>query len=95
MGFLQGVTIDGQLIIWLAIGILLVFGIMVVNSRMRRVAVFGGRAILGAIGIAAINLALGGLGLALGVGVNLMTVAVVAFLGLPGIVMLYGLTFIL
>ena len=93
MGFLQGM--DSQFIIWAAIGILVVFGIMVVNNKMRRVAVFGGRAIVGAIGIVAVNFVLGGFGLAAAVGVNIMTLAVAAFLGIPGIAMLYGLTFIL
>ena len=93
MNFLQ--NLDSQFVIWTAIGILVLFGVMVVNNRMRRVAVFGARAALGAAGIAAVNFVLGGFGLAASVGINVLTMAVAAFLGIPGVVMLYGLTFIL
>jgi len=93
MDFLQ--NIDSQLIIWLAIGVLVVVGVLVVNNKMRRVAAFGGRAVIGAACIAAVNFVLGSLGMAAAVGVNVLTMAVAAFLGIPGIMMLYGLTFIL
>ena len=93
MTFLE--NLDGQTIIWVAIGILVIFGIMVINNKMRRVATFSARAILGFVGIAAINFVLASFGLAAAVGINVLTMAVVAFLGIPGIMMLYGLTFIL
>ncbi|MDR2182857.1 MAG: pro-sigmaK processing inhibitor BofA family protein [Clostridiales bacterium] len=93
MGFLQ--NMDSQLIIWAAIGILAVFGIMVINNKMRRVAAFGARAAAGVVSIAAINFVLGGFGAAAAVGINVLTMGVVAFLGIPGVVMLYGLAFIL
>jgi len=93
MDFLQ--NMDSQFVIWTAIGILVIFGIMVVNNKMRRVAVFGARAVAGAFGIVAINFVLSGFGLAAAVGINVMTMAVAAFLGIPGVAMLYGLTFIL
>ena len=87
--------IDGQFVIWVAIGILVLLGIMVINNKMRRVAMFCARAVIGIAGIAAINFALSGFGLTAAVGINILTMAVAAFLGIPGIVMLYGLTFIL
>ena len=93
MGFYQ--NMDGQFIIWAAIGILLVFGIFVVNNKMRRVAAFGARAAVGMAAVWFINFVLGGFGLGLAVGINVLTMAVVAFLGIPGVLMLYGLTFIL
>jgi len=93
MDFLQ--NMDSQLVIWIAIGILVAFGVMVVNNKMRRVAVFGARMVIGVACIAAINFAMGGFGLGLAVGINALTMAVAAFLGIPGVVMLYGLTFIL
>ena len=93
MDFLQ--SMDGQFIIWAAIGILLVFGILVVNNKMRRVAAFGARAAAGIAAVWVINFVLGGLGLATAVGINVLTMAVVTFLGIPGVLMLYGLTFIL
>ena len=92
MDFLQNV--DSQIIIWAAIGILVVVGIMVVNNRLRRAAVFGMHAAVGVAGIVGMNIAMGGLGLA-AVGINVLTLAVAAFLGIPGILMLYGLTFLL
>ena len=93
MNFLN--NMDSQLIIWMAIGVLAVFGIVMVNSKMRRVAVFGARAAVGVAVIAAVNFLLGGFGIYLAVGINVLTMAVAAFLGIPGIVMLYGLTFIM
>jgi inhibitor of the pro-sigma K processing machinery len=93
MNFLQ--NMDSQLIIWAAIGALVIFGIIVVNNKMRRVAAFGARAALGVALISAANFVLGGFGVSLAVGINVLTMAVAAFLGIPGIVMLYGLTLIL
>lgn len=93
MDFLQ--NMDSQVIIWVSIGILVIFGIMVVNNKMRRVATFGARAAVGVACIAAINFVLTGFGLAAAVGINVMTMAVAAVLGIPGVMMLYGLTFIL
>ena len=93
MNFFQNT--DSQFIIWAAIGILVVFGILVVNNKMRRVAVYGARAAVGMAAVWCINFVLAGFGLAATVGINLLTMAVAAFLGIPGVLMLYGLTFIL
>jgi len=93
MNFLQ--NMDSQIVIWAAIGILVVLGILVVNNKMRRVAAFGARAVVGTACIVAVNFVLGGFGMAAAVGVNVMTMGIAAFLGIPGVVMLYGLTFIL
>lgn len=91
MDFVQ--NMDSQFVIWVAIGVLILLGILVVNNKMRRVALFVVRASLGVVAVVAINFALGGFGLA--VGINILTVATVAFLGIPGIITLYGLAFIL
>jgi len=91
MDFLQNA--DGQFVIWVAIGILVVLGILVVNNKMRRVATFGIHAVLSIAAVFAVNLTMGGFGLA--VGINALTMAIVAILGIPGVVMLYGLAFIL
>ncbi|MCL2573614.1 MAG: pro-sigmaK processing inhibitor BofA family protein [Defluviitaleaceae bacterium] len=94
MGFLQ--NMDSQFIIWVAIGILIVLGVLVVNNKMRRVAGFCGRAIVGVLCIFVTNFVFSGFGLAAtAVGINVVTMVVATFLGLPGIVMLYGLAFIL
>ena len=58
-----------------------------------RLVLFVIRTALGIGAIFAINSAFGGFGLL--VGINLLTVATAAFLGIPGIIMLYGLAFIL
>ncbi|MCL2377012.1 MAG: pro-sigmaK processing inhibitor BofA family protein [Defluviitaleaceae bacterium] len=84
---------DGQLVIWAAIGVLVVLGILVINNKMRRVAIFGVHGVLGIAAVFVINLTMGGFGLA--VGINALTMAVAAILGIPGVIMLYGLTFIL
>ncbi|MCL2396546.1 MAG: pro-sigmaK processing inhibitor BofA family protein [Defluviitaleaceae bacterium] len=89
MEFLQ--NLDSQGIIWIAIGVLILLGLLVVNNKLRKVAGFAVRAILGVAAVAVINMTLGGFGVA--VGINFLTIAVVAFLGLPGIGMLYGLSF--
>ena len=85
--------IESTTIIWIAIAALIVFGIFVVNNKARRGLAFAIRAILGVAAVFAINTAFAGFGLA--VGINFLTVAVVAFLGLPGIAMLYSLGFII
>ena len=82
---------DSHVIIWIAIGVLVVLGLLVVNNRARRGAAFGARAVLGVIAVAVINIVLGGFGVFPAVGINALTIAIVAFLGIPGIIMLYGL----
>jgi len=91
MDFLQNA--DEQVVIWIAIGILVVLGILVINNKMRRVAAFGVHAVLSMAAVFAINLTMGGFGLA--VGINALTMGIAAILGIPGVIMLYGLTFIL
>ena len=75
----------------LAIGALMLVGFLIINNKLRRGLAFVMRAALGVAAVAAINFALGGFVPA--VGINLLTIAVVAFLGIPGIIMLYGLSF--
>ena len=84
-------NMDGQTIIWIAIGTMIIVGLLMASNKMRRGVGFIARAVLGVAAVVAINLALGGVGLA--IGINALTIAVVAFLGIPGIVMLYGLGF--
>ena len=82
---------NGQMMTWVAIGILLAAGLLVASNKLRKVASFAARGAIGALVVVFINFALGGFGLA--VGINIITLAVMAFLGLPGVVMLYGLSF--
>lgn len=48
------------------------------------------RAILGILAIHFINLGLNLIGISLGVGINLFTVGLLAVLGMPGLLVLYG-----
>ncbi len=49
------------------------------------------RSILGTIAIYFVNLALGALGISLGVGINAVTVLTSGILGFPGVLALYGI----
>ncbi|MGN0428977.1 MAG: pro-sigmaK processing inhibitor BofA family protein [Acetatifactor sp.] len=48
------------------------------------------RGILGILAIHFINVALSFIGISLGVGINFFTIGVMAILGLPGLLVLYG-----
>jgi len=84
-------NVDSQVIIWGAIVVLVLLGIAVTSNKMRRGLAFAARAVLGVAAVLAINFVFGGMGLL--VGINVLTIAVVAVLGIPGIIMLYGLGF--
>lgn len=49
------------------------------------------RSVVGTLAIYFINLALDGLGISLGVGINIVTVLTSGILGFPGVVALYGI----
>uniref|UniRef100_UPI004057C99B pro-sigmaK processing inhibitor BofA family protein n=1 Tax=Acetatifactor sp. TaxID=1872090 RepID=UPI004057C99B len=49
------------------------------------------RSVMGTIVIYFVNLALGGMGISLGVGINTVTVLTSGILGFPGVVALYGI----
>jgi len=66
-------------------------GALIANNKARRGAAFVLRSLLGIAAVWGINFALGGIGFA--VGINAVTIAIITFLGIPGIVMLYGLGF--
>lgn len=89
MNFLQ--NMDSQFVTWAAIAVIVVLGLLMVNNKLRRGLIYVVRAAIGAAIIFVINFALGGAGFF--VGVNVLTVAIAAFLGIPGIIMLYGLSF--
>jgi len=84
-------NVDSQVIMWGAIALLVMIAIVVTSNKLRRGLAFFARAAFGIAAIAAINFTLGSFGLF--IGINALTIAVVAFLGIPGIIMLYGLGF--
>jgi len=91
--FLQ--NIDSSTIIWIAIAAMVLLGILVVNNKARRGLAFAARALLGIAAVFAINTAFAGFGFAVSIGINFLTIAVIALLGLPGIAMLYSIGFMI
>lgn len=84
---------DGQMMIWIAIGALFLVGFLLVSNKLRKGLGFVMRAAISTVAVVVINFALGGFGIA--VGINVVTLTIAAFLGLPGVVMLYGLSFLI
>lgn len=80
-----------QYIIWISIGIVLFFGICILNSKFRIFAKYIFKAGIGGAAIYGINILLSGFGFF--VGINIFTIVVATFLGVPGIAMLYGLSY--
>ena len=82
--------------IWLALGAILLIGILMATHNLRRVLTIMIRAAAGGFAIWGINFLLGYFGLNfLTLGINPLTVGIVAFLGMPGIVTVYGLNYLL
>lgn len=79
----------GTLFIVLAcIGVLLIGA---VRKRLEWLLNVVMRSILGALAIYFINMALAGLGISLGVGINAVTLLTTGILGIPGLLALYGI----
>lgn len=80
--------IGALFIAFVCIGVLLVCAIRKKLEWLLNVVM---RSILGTIAIYFINLGLAGLGISLGVGVNAVTVLTSGILGIPGLLVLYGI----
>ena len=93
MGFLQ--NLEASTIVWLAIGVLILAGVLIVAGRLGRLLSLGIKGVVAGVAIWGINLLMGlaGVGLALP-GVNFLTIAIVAVLGLPGLLTIYGVMLI-
>lgn len=76
------------LIVGACIAVLLVGSVRAKMEWMLNIVM---RGILGAIGIYFTNMALAAVGISLGVGINAMTILTSGFLGIPGLVALYGI----
>ena len=85
---------DNTMLIWGAIGILVVVVILIISGKLRAALQLGMRGVLGIAAILAINWAIAALGVyTILPGVNALTIGIVAFLGLPGLIAVYGLGF--
>lgn len=85
-----------NLVVWVAIGALVVFGVLVVSNRLRRVLAVAARGAACTAAIWGINFLVGLLGLGIGLpGINFLTMGIVAILGIPGLLMLYGVNLFL
>ena len=81
-------------IILLIIAAAAMVGILFATNRKRAAAGLAAKGVLGGAAIWGINYAVAFLGFAIVLpGLNLLTIALVAFLGLPGLVMIYGVGF--
>ena len=81
-----------NMIIWGAIGVLVAVAILVITGKLRVALQIAGRAVVGIVAILGINWLVGFFGLYAALpGINLLTIAAVGFLGLPGLVTIYGL----
>ncbi|MCL2575584.1 MAG: pro-sigmaK processing inhibitor BofA family protein [Defluviitaleaceae bacterium] len=85
---------ENSILILGAIGILLAIGILVITGRFRKAINIILRGVLGIAAIFGINWGLTAMGIYIATpGINALTVSTIAFLGLPGLVSIYGLAF--
>lgn len=83
---------EKQLILFmLMIGAVILLIACAVKGNMERLLTFLMRGIFGAVGIHFANVFLAYLGISLGIGINILTLLTIAFLGIPGFVGLYAL----
>jgi len=85
---------ENTMLIWGVIGILVAIVILVISGRLRVALQVGARGLLGIAAILSINWAAVALGIYFALpGLNMLTIAAVAFLGLPGLITIYGMNF--
>lgn len=85
---------QSEIVIYALIGVLILSALSIMFGReLRALIMFFIRAVIGALGIFAVDFLLSPLGFA--VGINLFTAAVTGILGIPGFVMLYAIAWIL
>jgi len=77
--------------LWIGVGLVLALIVLFFNDKMRIFAKYLIRAAMGGASIIGINAVIAPMGIA--VGINALTAAVTTFLGIPGIIMLYGISF--
>lgn len=83
-----------QLILFMiALGAVILLIACAVKGNMEELLTFLMRGLLGAVGIHFANGILAGMGITLGVGVNIINLLTIAFLGMPGFLGLYILGF--
>lgn len=77
----------------IALGAVILLIACAVKGNMEELLTFLMRGLLGAVGIHFANGILAGMGITLGVGVNIINLLTIAFLGMPGFLGLYALGF--
>ena len=89
-------NMDNPTLVWIAIGVLLSIGILIATNKLGKAMNVTARGAVGGMAIWGINTGIAAMGATVALpGVNLLTVTLVAFLGAPGMVMIYGLSFIM
>lgn len=79
--------------VWLIIGVCAIVLVMgALKKRVEWLMNFVMRSVLGTAAIYFINSALAGVGITMGVGVNIFTVLTTGILGFPGLLALYGIS---
>lgn len=79
--------------VWLIIGVCAIVLVMgALKKRVEWLMNFVMRSVLGTVAIYFINSALAGVGITMGVGVNIFTVLTTGILGFPGLLALYGIS---
>lgn len=85
---------DTNIIILTAIAVLVIVGILLATNRLRALGTFAIKGVVGTFAIWGANYAAAFLGLGIALpGLNFLTIGLVAFLGLPGFIMIYGMNF--
>ncbi|MCL2855377.1 MAG: pro-sigmaK processing inhibitor BofA family protein [Defluviitaleaceae bacterium] len=89
-------NINEPMLIWAAIGILLTVGILIAAGRLGKAVNVAAKGAVGGAAIWGINAGVAAMGATVALpGINLLTVGIVGLLGAPGLVMVYGLNFIM
>ena len=84
---------DTQIVVWMMIAGLAFVMLVFFLKPIKHLTKFLISGVLGGIGMYAVNILLAPIGL--GVGINLLTLFIVAVLGLPGFILLYGISWFL
>jgi hypothetical protein len=84
-----------QAIVWMVIGCTLFVVLLFFHKLFLKLLSLLFKGALGGLGFMLVNTLFGMAGLSLGVGINAISVLVVALLGIPGFILLYATQFIL
>ena len=89
-------NINEPMLIWVAIAALLIIGILIAANKLGRALNIIAKGAVGGVAIFGINAGVAAMGATVALpGINLLTLALVGLLGAPGMIMVYGLNFIM